>query len=236
MAALPRPGAISTFLITTLTQWLSHRIIKNINKHLSSLSKQEHLEPELRVHRVPPSARAAPRRKLSAVSHRGCRGVLMLTGGSRGWGSDTSQPPGVPGFGTSICDPLSASPSHSSSPAEDSSLCAGLSSPRAALNPVLCLLLLPHVAEFQLPSAVSAQFCCFFQTPALTFFASTNYEAFALLVPLLLSALHRVPPDACKQQRPRCGAKTDQPQHTQLRRRLPGWFPASVNVVRRFIP
>lgn len=116
VAAPPRPGAVSTFLITTLTQWLSHRIIKNINKHLSSLSKQEHLEPELRVHRVPPSAHVAPRTKLSAVSYRGRRAVPTLTGGSRGWGSDTSQPPAVPGFGTSIRDPPGASPSHSSPP------------------------------------------------------------------------------------------------------------------------
>lgn len=54
---LTRLRAISTFLITTLTKWLSHKIIKNINKHLSSLSKQEHLKPELRVGPASPSER-----------------------------------------------------------------------------------------------------------------------------------------------------------------------------------
>lgn len=53
--------AASTVLITTLTKWLSHEVIKNINKHLSSLSQHDHPEPELGVDAGSSSVRRGPR-------------------------------------------------------------------------------------------------------------------------------------------------------------------------------
>lgn len=98
------------------------------------------------------------------------------------------------------------------------------------------LLLLSRLIWFQFLSAAFAQFGCF-SKHRIPFFSWHKPWSFRSVQRLCCSVGFFTESHSTRENSkyPHCVVRKDQHQRIQLRRRLPGWFPVPVSVIRHFI-
>lgn len=167
----------------------------------------------------------------------------MLKGGSQGWSSDQLSVSSALSFWylhpQPLAGPQASAPVGALPTAEGIPSCTAPGYPRVSL---LLLNIVPvafAVASVDLISLSEGTLCSVLplsQTLDHIFFppAQTPKLSLRLATPVLSVVLHRVALDTRERQisPPR---RQDQHQHSQLRRRPPGWFPVPVSVIRHFI-